>query len=66
MVIAANTFRTIDKNLPVPQFASGTPNNILQPSRAHRVTAQFKILISHHIQKYQRPYAAEFIVCLKL
>src|SRR6266851_6586384 len=62
MVIATNAFRTIDKNLTVPEFASRAPNNILQPSRAHCVTAQFKIFISHHIQKYQRPDPAEFVV----
>src|SRR5882672_5868348 len=62
MVIAAHTFRPLDKILSVSAFTGRAPNNVLQPSGAHRVTTQLKVFRTHEVQQDQRPYTAQFIV----
>src|SRR5687768_11338977 len=54
MIVSAYAFLFIDKDLAVTEFASGFPDDVLQPSRTQRVAPQFEILVSHHIQQNQR------------
>src|SRR5215211_1891821 len=54
VIVSANAFLTIDKYLFVSELASRLPDNVLKPPYTRRITAQFQVLVTHHVEQDHR------------
>jgi hypothetical protein len=61
VIVAADPFFTIEKDLVVSEFSSGLPDDVHQPRRARSVTTELKVLVTYHIEQNQRRGIYQFI-----
>src|SRR6185503_9739927 len=61
VIVAADPFFTIEKDLVVPELSSGLPDKVQEPRRARSVTTELKILVTHHVEQNQRRRIYQFI-----
>src|SRR6185312_2399683 len=66
MIVAADTFISIDEDFVMTQLAASLPDNILHPSCAHRVAAELKVLEAHHVEQDHCANSTRFICLLEL